>query len=811
MTTKIDAQRWDLLQQFGLLEPATDGIVDNLLRAAAQLCDAPMATLSFADRTRERFYACHGCTFDKLLSARGFGDYVVSGNCSLLVGDVRTDTRFRKVPLLEAHPDIRFYAGVPVVSRSGIPLGTLAVMDRTARHLPEGKLAALAALGAQVMLQIEFANQHQEAPRDVPSVDFDVVFSALPGSHWLLEPQELCVVGVSESGISSIAQQREDVLGKPIERVLLADRDDAATKDSVRKQVAAVRRCADTGQPTQLIAHPYPMLVPGKDNARKELETRYWNIVIAPVRERDGAIVYLTAHAVDVTELVRLREREGRASRDRKLLESQAARLEQDILQRSKEIERLFEHLHMAQAVANVGSWEIDLQGNAHFWSDEVYKVLGIEPGATIKHDPLLDAAHPDDRARVLAQRREARQTGRQLEITHRIVRPDGAVRHVHQQVRAMHAEQGEAMHLYGTVQDITRQKMIEDELHTRARQQEVVARFGQKALTGKRLEDLIDEAAEIVTDTLDVEYCKVLKLLPGGKAMQLVAGRGWKEDLIGKAVVSIGRDSQAGYTLLQQHSVIVHDLRSDERFRGPALLREHGVVSGISVIINGKTQPWGALGAHTTRLRKFTQDDVNFFESIANILAEAAHLRRATDELSELATRNNALLSLSRRALRGCTRRELQAQATASLAQVLNVEYAKFAEMLDDGTGMLVVAGCGWKKGVVGHSVLAIGKSSQGGYVLHSKHAVCIQDLPSETRFRPSPMHLEHGVDSGIAVAVSGPKGPTGILGAHTTHRRTFLPEEMHFIEQVAEILGEAGAAHARRESRKVHEVETS
>src|SRR5690606_12141775 len=153
--------------------------------------------------------------------------------------------------------------------------------------------------------------------------------------------------------------------------------------------------------------------------------------------------------------------------------------------------------------------------------------------------------------------------------------------------------------------------------------------KFGHKALAGATFRELLDEAVALVARTLDVEYCKILELLPDGRAMRLGAGRGWKDGLVGNAVVSVGRNSHAGYTLLSRHSVIVRDLRTDARFDNAALLREHGVVSGISVIIAGRDGPWGALGAHTTRLRRFTQDDVNFFESFANIIAEAAYRER--------------------------------------------------------------------------------------------------------------------------------------------------------------------------------------
>jgi signal transduction histidine kinase len=180
-------------------------------------------------------------------------------------------------------------------------------------------------------------------------------------------------------------------------------------------------------------------------------------------------------------------------------------------------------------------------------------------------------------------------------------------------------------------------------QLRVRVRQQEVVADLGVYALAGADLQPLMDEAVRQVARTLDMDYCKVLELLPSGDALLLKAGVGWQEGLIGKGTVGTDRDSQAGYTLRSKEPVIVDDLRSETRFRGPSLLVEHGVVSGMSVIIHGADGPYGVLGTHTRQLRSFSRDDVHFIQAVANILGEAvarkrteARVREAHDQLEK-------------------------------------------------------------------------------------------------------------------------------------------------------------------------------
>jgi two-component system CheB/CheR fusion protein len=174
------------------------------------------------------------------------------------------------------------------------------------------------------------------------------------------------------------------------------------------------------------------------------------------------------------------------------------------------------------------------------------------------------------------------------------------------------------------TFSDVTRLRMASERVEYRERQQAVIAQLGRIALAGDNLKSLFDQAAKAVAETLNVELCKILRLMPDGEQLRLVAGVGWRDGLVGDALVGGGMDSQAGYTLRTSSAVIVEDLRTEKRFSGPGLLTEHGVVSGLSVIVGPGDAPWGVLGAHTTERIAFTIDDTNFVQAVANMLWEA-------------------------------------------------------------------------------------------------------------------------------------------------------------------------------------------
>jgi len=162
----------------------------------------------------------------------------------------------------------------------------------------------------------------------------------------------------------------------------------------------------------------------------------------------------------------------------------------------------------------------------------------------------------------------------------------------------------------------------VDKVLTRRLRQQAAVAELGQHALSGMGFGELIDTIVEPVAQAVEVEYCKILELLAGDDALLLRAGVGWREGLVDNATVGSSMDSQAGYTLASKDPVIVTDLCQETRFTGSQLLRDHGIVSGMSVIIRGVGRPFGVLSVHTSKRRTFAEDDVRFLQAVANIFS---------------------------------------------------------------------------------------------------------------------------------------------------------------------------------------------
>jgi diguanylate cyclase (GGDEF)-like protein len=190
-----------------------------------------------------------------------------------------------------------------------------------------------------------------------------------------------------------------------------------------------------------------------------------------------------------------------------------------------------------------------------------------------------------------------------------------------------------------------------EESSRLQAHQQNAVARFGQQALEGTDINELAHEASRILADVLDIHYGGVLKLLPGGEELLLVAAVGIPEELIGKARVPTDYRSQSGYALATGKPLVVNDWGTETRFQQSELQAQQGMQSAAIILIKGKEEPFGVLGAGSRALHGFTEGDVNFMQAIANVLANAIE-RRRTEERTQHEALHDGLTGLPNRSL---------------------------------------------------------------------------------------------------------------------------------------------------------------
>ena len=151
-----EAERIAALHSYDILDTAPEQAFDDLVEIAVAICAAPMGTVSLVDDERQWFKSRLGITTSETSRDITFCAHaILTPQNMLIVADALNDERFRDSPLVSEDPNIRFYAGVPLVASGGEAVGTFCVMDHQPRELSEYQITALQSLSRQAARLLE--------------------------------------------------------------------------------------------------------------------------------------------------------------------------------------------------------------------------------------------------------------------------------------------------------------------------------------------------------------------------------------------------------------------------------------------------------------------------------------------------------------------------------------------------------------------------------------------------------------------------------------------------------------------------------
>jgi PAS domain S-box-containing protein len=399
--------------------------------------------------------------------------------------------------------------------------------------------------------------------------------NALDGT-WLRVNQRLCGI---------LGYSREELLQKTFQEITHPDDLDA-----------------DQAYTRQLLAGEIGSFSMEKRYIRKDGSIVWGNLTVSLVREPSGEPSYSIAVIEDITE--------------RKQAEEKI---------------RFQAHLLGVVGQAVIAT---NLKGRITYWNRHAEDLYGFS-AEEVRGRSIMEVTPAEGQLERAEEIMSELRAGRSWSGEFEVRRKDGTSFPAMVTDMPVHDEQGDLVSVIGISTDITERKRAEKEIERHTYQQAAVAKLGIEVLASDDLQTLMDEATALVARTLEVEYAKVVELLSGGEELLLRAGVGWREGLVGEARESAGVGSEAGYTLSSEEPVIMDDLRTEERFSTTPLLEDHGVVSGMSVVIHGQEGPFGALCAHTRSRRTFSEDDINFLQAVANVLATAIE-REAAEQSQE-------------------------------------------------------------------------------------------------------------------------------------------------------------------------------
>jgi PAS domain S-box-containing protein len=155
--------RLQALRSYDILDTAGEQIFDDITAAAAEICQAPIALLSFVDRDRQWFKSNAGTSMKETDRDVSFCAHAIEQKELFVVQNACTDARFADNALVTGDPKIRFYAGMPMINSDQYALGTLCVIDYAPRELTRDQAENLRALAQSAMRILDLRREHGSA------------------------------------------------------------------------------------------------------------------------------------------------------------------------------------------------------------------------------------------------------------------------------------------------------------------------------------------------------------------------------------------------------------------------------------------------------------------------------------------------------------------------------------------------------------------------------------------------------------------------------------------------------------------------
>ena len=189
---KNELERIKDLKSYSILDSLLEEDYDNLTAIAAELCNTKISLISIIDSKRQWLKSHHGIDLTETPRELAFCAHAINKpNEIFLVSDARVDGRFFDHPYVVDNPNIVFYAGVPLISEAGFPLGTLCVIDDMPKVLTESQLSSLTALSSQAMKLIELRKKKillEEALKELKETNQNLEQFAFVAAHDLKSP-----------------------------------------------------------------------------------------------------------------------------------------------------------------------------------------------------------------------------------------------------------------------------------------------------------------------------------------------------------------------------------------------------------------------------------------------------------------------------------------------------------------------------------------------------------------------------------------------------------------------------------------------
>lgn len=209
-----EQERLAALRKYDILDTEPEAAFESMVQLASYICQTPIAAISLVDENRQWFKAIAGLDAKETSRDVAFCAHAILQDETMVVQDAQQDERFFDNPLVASAPDIRFYAGVPLVTSQGFHLGTLCVIDRVPRVLEAAQLDAVKTLADNVMAHLDLRLSHKNIRQYVDDLQLAATIFESSSESMVITDAENRIVTVNPAFTTITGYTLSEVVGR---------------------------------------------------------------------------------------------------------------------------------------------------------------------------------------------------------------------------------------------------------------------------------------------------------------------------------------------------------------------------------------------------------------------------------------------------------------------------------------------------------------------------------------------------------------------------------------------------------------------
>lgn len=588
-----EIQRLTCLKKYDVLDTPHEGIFDNLVNLAAQICGVPIAAISLVDQDRQWFKSSKGLNVSQTPRDISFCGHTILGKTPLIVNDTFNDARFSDNPLVTSSPNIRFYAGVPLIGAGNLAIGSLCVIDTSPKILSDDQLNSLKTLADAVMshLNLRLSNLiYKENAQDL-------LLSSMMVSH----SSEAMMVMDADNKIVKINSACSLMTGYQLAEL------SGVNPASLIKTHQNINPFA----PEMLNEDG---LWSGEIWIKHKNQNTYLQRLTINTIFSGGPTAYLrVAFFVDITDITRTQD---------KLHESQL------LLQNTEDL------LKMASTMGQLGGWMYEVKTHSLTWSDAIAKIREIEPGLyrTIE-DGINDYTTPW-REQITHAFKNCLEKGIPYDEEMQLLTGKGRQIWVRTIAHPIFDNHGQVSHVHGLLQDINKVKQLEV---LKIEKNEILKRIAND----DDLSEILNNALTMLSSQHPQYAMSILKLNQKTQTLHHGAALNLPDDYL-KAIdgVKIGPNiGSCGTTAFNKETTVVSDIANDIRWADfKDLAFSHSLAACWSVpIFSSAKEVLGTFAVYANQVYLPLTEELELLETTANIVGMAIEQDQSRQHLKLL------------------------------------------------------------------------------------------------------------------------------------------------------------------------------